>query len=372
MAMNQEDPKKIVNGLFYNASTLEFIKTFLLHLLSILLLCYLYQGFFLFLYPPLLGTWILISLVLSQLHLIIHRRVTLFYFGEHFLTQLWLNPLLLLVTTIALTLLCFMILDYLGMAAITRQFLQLSVDLFSKFLYIYFLLIFASSTYLFIELSIQWIPRLQQFHFAKASRRTARRTLLGLTILVLVGCISLYKVKHQNLVYIKALLVQNLAQDYQKTIELLSQIRPDDHSLYLNAQYRLARIMKNRYHRYGDAIKHFQIITNSVNSPLKESAILEILTCLFQDGKSSETMEKFLQLNVSTYSCLKDEMQFLLATKYEMEGLLLQAQKLYQEMSQYPSWTFTLKYIPNSQVPQYERTAVLAYKHLLALKYIEP
>ena len=372
MPLNQEDSKETPNAFFNNAFTLEFIKTVLLHLLTILLLCYLYQGFFLFFYPPLFGVWILISLVLSYSHLQMHKRTIRHYFGEHLLTQIWLNPLFLLAASILLTLLSFMLLDHLGMAAIIRQLLQLSVEIFSKFLYVYFLLLFASSTYLFMELSVQWIPRLQPFHFNMASRKTARKTLLCLTALVITGIASLYSLKHQNLIYIKALLIQNLSQDYQKTIELLSQIKPEDQSLYLNAQYRMGRIMKNRYHRYEEAILYFQAITNAHNSPLKDSALLQILACLFQDGQSSQVMEKFMETKITYSSCLIDEMQFLLAAKYELEGLKDHAQELYEEMSQYPVWNFTLRYIANSQVPQYERTNVLASQHLLALQFLEP
>jgi len=370
MSPDQHESENFGFNFFHHRHTFEFLKTTLLHLLGIFILCYLYQGFFLIWYPPLCLVWILCSLILSGIHLRIHQRVASFYFRESLLTQIWLNPLALLGIAIGSTFLTFAILDFLDMAILTRQVLQLSVEIFSKFLYVYFLLLFASSTFLFVELCILWIPRLQPFHFTKSTRSTARKFLLILVALFIGGTYTLFTLQYENVLYIKALLILNLSNDSQRTVQLLDQIPPRRESLYLNAQYRIGKILQKRFHRYEEAISRFQIILKASDSPLRDSSVLQILTCIFQSGGSAQRMQQIIESTDMSSSCLIDEMQFLLAAKYEMEGELEQARILYKKMALASFFRFTLNHSFNARRPSYERTATLARRKLLSLTYL--
>ncbi|MBT3783893.1 hypothetical protein HOF92_02880 [bacterium] len=354
----------------HNRSQREYIKTTVLHLLGTSIFCYFYQGFFLFFFPPLLVFWILLSLILSAVHFKIHQQVRDRYFREDLLTQLWMNPLALLGISIGTTFLIFVFLDAIDKAVITRQILQLSVELFSKFLYVYFLLLFASSTFLFVELCIVWTPRLQPFHFSPVVRKSARKILLILVSSFLLGIYSLFTFQYENILYIKAVLILNLSKDSEQSIRLLQKIPRKREALYLNSQYRIGKILLKRFHRYEDSIGHFQKIIKHPGSPLKDSAILQVVICIFQSGGSSEAMLKFLKASRIQSSCLLDEMYFLLAAKYEQEEAWEKARSLYRDLAAQSYWRFTLTGSYNKEIPSFSRTVPLARKKLLALTYL--
>ena len=117
---------------------------------------------------------------------------------------------------LVLTLGGFGIINLIGHGGLIRQTIQLSLELFSKFIYIYFLMIFSSGTYLFIELFTHWSPKFQPLHFSV--RQMARRAYLAMSISVLIGLFYVSKYRQNNIIYIGAVLTSNLSSESDRAI----------------------------------------------------------------------------------------------------------------------------------------------------------
>jgi hypothetical protein len=347
---------------------LDFFKTLILHLLCTLVYCNFYQGFFLFFFPPLLGLWLLICILLSLIHRVIHRRVVGHYLKDDLLAQLWLQPLAFLCGSMILTLGLFFLLDKMGHSGLPRQICQLPVESFSRFIYVYFLLIFSSATYLFVELVLLWSPRLKSHHFSKKTRSVGRQMLAFLGILLVGGLYYISSFRAENLVYLTAVLTSTIGRNWERTCKLFLQLPKTNSSLYLNSRYRLGKIHLHRFHRYDLALGYFQEVILEQNSPIRDDAIYQSILCLLQNQGDSQTIETFLRQAKLGKSCLRDEIYFMLAEKFEEEEQWARAKDIYEQLSQESAYRFTLLSYFNSPNKQVFRTIVLARKKLNVLE----
>ena len=347
---------------------IDFLKTLSLHLLCTLIFCNLYEGFFLFFFPPLLVIWLLICLLLSLSHRIIHRRVLRHYFKDDLLVQLWLKPLVFLCGSLVSTLGLFSLMAQFGHAGLLRQLCQLPVELFSRFIYVYFLLIFSSGTYLFVELVLFWSPRLKSHHFSKKTKTTGRKMLGILGVILVGGVYYISSFKKNNLIYLRAALTSNLGGNWKEATALFQKISKENKSLYLNSRYRLGKIHLHRFHRYDQALNYFQEIIDELNSPISDDAIYQSILCFLQKQETSSSIVNFLDQSRLGRSCLKDEIDFMLARKYEDEKKWDPAQKLYEKLIQEPGYGLTLVSFSNSTEKQVFRTLTLAQEKLNSLE----
>ncbi len=344
------------------------LKTFLIHILLTFLLCIYYQGVFLFIYPPLMISWILICSLFSIAHIYIHRKVTKHFFKDDLIAQIWLNPLLFLTGFLIFTLGSFGFFNLMGQAGLIRQTTQLSLELFSKFIYIYFLMIFSSGTYLFIELFINWSPRLKPHHFSQTSRIMARKAYVVMSVCLLGGLLYVSNYRQNNIVYLGAVITSNFSGESEKAIELFNSIPEYESSLYGNSRYRIARIYQNHFRRYDKAIAYFDRVVQQPHSSLRDDAIYQTLLCMFLDKVEASEMEQYLDSYPLNNSCLEDESLFLIARKWESSGNLKKASEIYQKLTQSNAYSFTLLMFQNSRRRDFRLTRGLAEELLLEIK----
>ena len=343
------------------------LKTFLIHYLLTFILCIYYQGIFLFIYPPLMISWILMCVLFSITHIYIHRKVTKHFLKDDLIAQIWLNPLLFLTGFLILTLGGFGFFNLMGQAGLVRQTTQLSLELFSKFIYIYFLMIFSSGTYLFVELFINWSPKLQPLHFSDKSRSMARRAYAVMGICLLGGLFYVSNYRQNNIVYIGAVITSNLNGESQRAIELFESIPKYENSLYVNSRYRIARIYQNHFRQYDKAIEYFSQVVQQSNSSLRDDAIYQTLVCMFLDKADAIEMDQYFGKHTINDSCLKDECLFLIARKWESIGNLERASEIYHKLTESNVYSFTLLMFQNSRRRDFRLTRELAEELLLEI-----
>lgn len=343
----------------------DLLKTFVIHILVVFLLCYCYQGVFLFIYPPLLLCWVLQCFIYSSSHILIHNKLKKHFFKEDLIAQIWLNPLVFIGIYTALTFGLLTICIWMNRADFVRQLFQLSSDLFSKFLYIHFLLIFFSGTYIFVELFLHWSPRIQRYHFSEMNRRLTRKAYLVLSVSLVGGLLYIVNFKPSNIVYIGAVISSNLEDQTEKAINLFSSIPQEEPNLYLNSCFRIARLYQNQLRQYDKAIEYFNKIIENQNSPLRDDAIYQSLICMFLSKASVQEMTSYLQSKKLEQSCLQDEALFLIAKKWEATGNFQQAIELYERLSKESIYSFTLLMFQNSRRPEFRLTRSLARELLL-------
>ncbi len=312
-------------------------------------------------------TWIFICAFFSLAHVYIHKKVAKHFFKDDLIVQIWLNPLLFLTGFLILTLGGFGLANLVGHAGLVRQTIQLSLELFSKFIYIYFLLIFSSGTFLFIELFINWSPKFQPLHFSAKSRLMARRAYVTMSICLLVGLFYVSRYRQNNIVYLGAVLTSNLSSESERAIELFESIPENESSLYRNSRYRIARIYQNNFRKYGRAIEYFDKVVEVANSSLRDDAIYQILVCMFLDKIKATEMEEYLKKNPLNNSCLIDEALFLIAKKWEAVGNFKRASEIYNKLSNAKVYSFTLLMFQNSRRRDFRLTRKLAAEHLLEI-----
>lgn len=289
------------------------------------------------------------------------------FFKDDLIVQIWLNPLLFLMGFLVLTLGGFGIINLIGHGGLIRQTIQLSLELFSKFIYIYFLMIFSSGTYLFIELFTHWSPKFQALHFSKKSRQMARRAYLAMSISVLIGLFYVSKYRQNNIIYLGAVLTSNLSSESERAIELFESIPENESSLYRNSRYRIARIYQNSYRKYDKAIEYFSKVAEIAHSSLRDDAIYQILICMFLDKNQAAEMEKYLAKNPLNDSCLVDEALFLIARRWESTGNFRRASEIYNRLTNAKIYSFTLLMFQNSQRRDFRLTRELAEEYLLEI-----
>lgn len=345
----------------------NLMKTLFIHIFLAFLLCYCYQGVFLFFYPPLLSSWIVICLVYSLAHIYVHQKIKKHFFKDDLIGQIWLNPLLFIAIFTGITISLFSLSITLDKADFVRQNLQLSSALFSKFLYVHFLIIFFSGTYLFADLFFGWFPKLQRHHFSERNRVMVRKAYLIMSLSLVGGSIYIVHFKPNNLVYIGAVISSNFNGQVDKAIELFQSISERDEELYYNSCYRIARLYQNYYRKYEKAIEYFDKVIRSSHSALKDDAVYQSLLCMFLSQASAEDMDNYLSTHNLQNSCLQDEAIFLLAKKWESAGNFQKASQLYAELIHADFYSFTLIMFQNSSRRDFRRTRSLAEELLLEI-----
>ena len=345
----------------------NWLKTFIIHYLLVFLFCIYYQGVFLFIYPPLMLSWIFICVLFSSAHIYIHKKVAMHFFKDDLIVQIWLNPLLFLTGFLIFTLAGFGLANIVGHAGLLRQMIQLSLELFSKFVYIYFLLIFSSGTYLFMELFINWSPKFQPLHFSARSRLMARRAYIMMSVCLLVGLFYVSRYRQNNIVYLGAVITSNLSTESERAIKLFESIPESESSLYRNSRYRIARIYQKNFRKYDKAIEYFEQVVKVANSSLRDDAIYQILICMFLDKTKASEMEKYLAKNPLNNSCLRDEALFLIAKKWQLVGNLKRASEIYSKLINAKVHSFTLLMFQNSRRRDFRLTRELAEECLLEI-----
>lgn len=334
-------------------------------MLLVFLLCYCYQGVFLFVYPPLLLCWILQCFIYASAHIFIHNKIKKHFFKEDLIAQIWLNPLLFIGLFTTLTFGLLTICVGINRADLIRQLFQLSSVLFSKFLYIHFLLIFFSGTYIFVELFLHWFPRIQRYHFSEMNRRMTRKAYAVLSLSLIGGLLYIANFKPSNIVYIGAVISSNLEDQTEKAIELFNSIPEKEQSLYFNSCFRIARLYQNQLGQYDKAIEYFNKVIDSQNSSLRDDAVYQSLICMFLNKATVQEMSSYLHSKKLEHSCLKDEALFLIAKKWEATGNLERAIDLYEQLSQESLYSFTLLMFQNSPRAEFRSTRSLARELLL-------
>lgn len=345
----------------------NWLKTFLIHYLLVFLFCIYYQGIFLFIYPPLMISWIFICAIFSFTHIYVHKKVTRHFFRDDLIAQIWLNPLLFLTGFLLISLGGLGLSNLIGYAGVARQTIQLSLELFSKFIYIYFLLIFSSGTFLFVELFVSWSPKFQPIHFSEKSRLMARRAYVFMGVCLFFGLFYVSNYRQNNIVYLGAVMTSNLSNESERAIELFESIPENETSLYRNSLYRIGRIYQNSFRRYDKAIEYFNKVVKHANSSLRDDAIYQILMCMFLDKIKVTEMEKYLVHNPLNDSCLKDEALFLIAKKWEAIGNLERARQIYNKLTKVKGYSFTLIMFQNSRRREFRLTNELAEELLLEI-----
>lgn len=353
---------------FRKKLALQFVRTVVIHLLCIFLYCHIYQGGFLFFFPPLFLSWVLVAVLMSTLHVLIHEKVLKHYFQEDFLVQIWLNPLLFFAFFLVLILGTFGLSDWLGYPGIFRQWLQLPLDLFTRFLYIFFLMIFSSGTYLFVELSVTWAPKFREFHFSSMSRKMARKALVSLSILALGGILYIPLYQESNLSYLRGLMIINLKGDAKNAIVEFKKVSEEEEQLYINSRYRIARIHQNLYRKYEDALKYFALVVEKPDSALRDDAIYQSLLCMSLSNFSGKNMLEYFESKQKEPSCLWDESYLLIASRFIQEENWKEAFKIYEELLKASPWRYSLKSFTNSRRRSFESTIELVEENVLKLQ----
>ena len=195
-------------------------------------------------------------------------------------------------------------------------------------------MIFSSGTYLFVELFINWSPKLQPHHFSDKSRSMARRAYAVMGICLLGGLFYVSNYRQNNIVYIGAVITSNLSGESQRAIELFESIPKDENSLYTNSRYRIARIYQNHFRQYDKAIEYFDHVIQQSNSSLRDDAIYQTLVCMFLDKVDAIEMEQYFGNHRLNDSCLIDESLFLIARKWESIGNLERASEIYHKLTE--------------------------------------
>lgn len=344
----------------------DFLQTLLLHLLAIFILCWLSYNIFLFIFPPLLFFWLSLSLILSLQHLLISKRVLIHYFRDDLLVQIWLNPLLLMAGWFTLTLIAIIITDLVGRADIWRQLLQIPVIPFSRVTFVFFVTIILSAVFLFTELSLIWLPRLQRSHFNRRNQYKSRFALTGLLLLMLIILFYLSFHKKENIVYITATIAARFGHSPQEAIAMFEKIPAAEERLYFSALYRIARIYLTQEKDFAKAKGYFQIIMENKDSPLRDDAFCQYLQCLILLEEAPSELIQSLQCfhQDFSYSTLLDDASFLIAKELVNRQLWSEAANIYSRLSQYPFWSYSLSLHYNRQIQHFHRTHQLAQNRL--------
>jgi hypothetical protein len=348
------------------AKNRDSLKTLLLHLTTVFILCWLFYGIFLFIFPPLLFFWIFLCLSLSVFHRLIQRRVLIHYFQDDILVQLWLNPLLLMSGWLLITLLAIFLADFCGRAEIWRQILQIPVVAFSRVTMVYFTTIVLSAIFLFLELSFIWLPKLQKIHFNQKSRQKSRFTLLVLLIFMVFILFYLGVHKKENIIYISATMTSRWGGSPMEAIVMFKKIPPTEKRLYMAAVYRIGRIYQLKLKNFVEAAKWFKMIVDNNDSPLRDDALYQYLHCLVQMEAEPEKLIGILQRfeKEFSFSSLLDEAAFLVADNLITRELWNEGAEIYRKLAQTTGWSYTLSIYQNQYIHQSASTQKLALSRL--------
>jgi tetratricopeptide (TPR) repeat protein len=350
-----------------HSSPQDYFKTVLVHLLLVSLYSLLYQGAFLLIYPPTCLFFIGLCLLLSTMHRRAHRLIQATYVGEWFLVQIWLQPLLFMGILVAASLCVMSLAEASGQASVFRQIFQLPVDVFTSFLYIFFLMIFSSGTYLFAESFCAYLMHLKPGHLGRRSRIVARLTLVAFVFLAVTGLWFIFAHRTSNLAYIQAMVYENF-QKPREALKCYSQVPISEERLYQSARFRMARLELLRFRDYKLALKHFSEVITIIDSPLRDEAILQSMFCAYNLEGKVEELEQYFKMLWDMGSHLRDEAGFLLAQKLVLENRYQEAESIYLRLKDLPFWNFTVQSWLNTERRRFSPTAFRAKQELENLR----
>jgi len=254
-----------------------------------------------------------------------------------------------------------------GHAGVFRQIFQLPVDVFTSFLYIFFLMIFSSGTYLFAESFCAYLMHLKPVHLGGRSRVVARLTLISFILLAILGLWFIFAHRTSNLAYIKAMVYENF-QKPREALQSYGLVPQSEQRLYQSARFRMARLELLRFRDYKNALKHFAEVVAITDSPLRDEAILQSMFCVYNLEGNSEELIQYFDMLWDLGSHLRDEAGFLLAQKLILESRFLEAESIYLRLAGLPFWNFTIQSWLNSERRRFSPTVFRARQELENLR----